>query len=251
LVVMPGTTNSLRDRAGHTGYGAGGFAAGLQCFVAGGPKPGYGEAVAGPFEITRADWGIAALAATERRWGQAVGAGFDGNCAAMRFTSRGQDSRGLCGQGRMFLGMLTITDQSGPDHDEYNSSPAHGGNFFIQEKQGGQRRDHETERGEGPKKADVTAGHQDEQAKEKQGFEENSQQDSKVGSTRFNHAKDFGNADSFDFTDLSDALFEQDDPGSFEKQADKKNQKQFGHVTNPGSELIGCRGRQSVPARAG
>ena len=42
----------------------------------------------------------------------------------------------------------------------------------------------------------------------------------------------------FDLADLSDAFLEKDHTGRFEDQPDKKYEKQFGHITNPGSESV-------------
>ena len=39
-----------------------------------------------------------------------------------------------------------------------------------------------------------------------------------------------------DLADLRDSFLEEDHAGRFEDQPDKENEKQFGHITNPGSE---------------
>ncbi len=47
-----------------------------------------------------------------------------------------------------------------------------------------------------------------------------------------------GDADLLDLADLRDSLLEKDHAGRFEDQPDKKYEKQFGHITNPGSESV-------------
>ena len=45
-----------------------------------------------------------------------------------------------------------------------------------------------------------------------------------------------GDADCLHLAELRDALLEGDHAGRFEDQPDNENEKQFGHITNPGSE---------------
>src|SRR5947209_19570405 len=85
----------------------------------------------------------------------------DGNSTLARFgrggLSRGRRRRGVRGG----LDVLTIADESRPDHNHRHPGPAYGRDLLVEEPDGGEGRENKTEPGKRPEKTDFAFGHQD------------------------------------------------------------------------------------------
>lgn len=118
------------------------------------------------------------------------------------------------------FGVLAVADEGGADHDEDNAGPAGGGDALVEEPNGGEGGEDETQRRQGPEEADIAPGHEDEEAGEEEGLEKDTEEDLGVGDTGADDADDLGKTDLFHVADLSHAFLEEDDPGAFENKPD-------------------------------
>ena len=115
--------------------------------------------------------------------------------------------------------MLAIADERGADDDQNDTNPAYRGNVLAQENDRSESGKDKAKCREWPEKANVTFGHQNDEAKEKEGFEENTQDDLGTKGAGFGDAENFRRIDALHLADVEHAFFQEDDAGRFKNEA--------------------------------
>ena len=123
--------------------------------------------------------------------------------------------------------------------------------FLVQDEPCRERREHETERRQGPDEAHIALGQQVKQGAEENGFEGDAEQDARIGDAAADDPQNCRRRDPLRFANLSEASAQKHDPHRFENERDQQHDQYFGHVTNPGNESASRCAVQPVNEPAG